>query len=448
MTLPRLQGALLLTVLTACASAPSTTSRADLRRPPLPVPTGPVAPPQQDAAGQGLEDLLAAAEEFAPRLLIAQARHAASLQRAAQATEFPDPKLRLTWWAEEVQTRSGPMDARIMASQRLPWPGKLSAAGAVADAGSLAAGVGLQAARTELRLRMTLAWNERVRRARAQTILLEHAGLLSEIEDIALAEALREAARPGGLVRVQVDLGQVRDRIAALREGGLQVHAQLEVLAGRAVESDRDWGAESFHPVTQKAAPKLSSVSAEHPLLRLHAAQVEIARRQIEVASLAGRPDFEVALDYTFVGDSGAAGVESGADPVSLSLGFDLPFGSAADDAREQEARASFGLQNAEMHGARLQLEGRRRVAWAARRDAYRRISLYRDDLLPQAEEAFAISLDGYQAGSAPFLEVLDSARDLLRLRLDALQAEADLAGARAELQYLTVHTPTLEGNR
>ena len=447
MTFPRLPGALLLTVFTACASAPSTTSRADFRRPPLPVRTGPVAPSQQTAAGQGLEDLLSGAEEFAPRLLIAQARHTASLQRAAQATEFPDPKLRLTWWAEEVQTRSGPMDARIMASQRLPWPGKLGAAGAVADAGSLAASVGLQAARAELRLRMTLAWNERVRRARAEPILLEHAELLTEIEGIAQVEAERENARPGGLIRVQVDLGQVRDQISALLEGGLQVHAQLEMMAGREVESERDWGAESFYPAAMVGS-ELTSVSAEHPLLRLHAAQIEIARQQIEVASLAGRPDFEVALDYTFVGDSGAPGVESGADPVSLSLGFDLPFGSAANDAREQEARASLGLQNAEMHGARLQLESRRRVAFAARRDADRRIVLYRGNLLPQAEEAFVISLAGYQAGSAPFLEVLDTARDLLRLRLDALQAEADLADARAELQYLTVYAPTSEGNR
>lgn len=396
---------------------------------------------------QSLEALLASAEESAPRLLVARARWDASRERAAQAVELPDPMLRLTWWAEEIQTRSGPMDARIMASQRFPWPGKLDAAGAVAEAGSLASGAALQAARAELRLQITESWNRRVHAARAEDILAAHAELLDEIGGIARVAAERAGARPLGLMRVQVDLGRTRDRISELQEQGLQTHAMLETLAGAALEVERDWAAEAFAPTAagddgdgaqSGAGAAQRQVPEAHPLLRLHDARVRMAQQGIEVAGLAGRPDFEVALDYTFVGDAGAPGVESGADPVSLSLGFSLPFGSTADDAREAEARAELGARRAEARGARLQLDGRLRSVAAAARDAARRAGLYREELLPQAQEAFAISLDGYQAGQAPFLEVLETARDLLRLRLDALEAERDAADARAETDYLT----------
>jgi len=391
------------------------------------------------AAPAGLDALLSEAERRSPELLAAEAQWAAAGQRASIAEEWPDPKLRVTWWAQELQTRAGPAEARIAASQRIPWPGKRAAAADAADALGAAAGERLQTLRLDLRRRITRAWNERVRLARERELLVAHRGLLQEVEGVARAVAERDSAKPAGLMRVQVDLGRLGDRIAALDEAATRTEAELAAMVGTAPAAELDWATAQFSTTvrtdvdTRDAATLLEG----HPHLRALGRTAEAADRAVTVATLSARPDFELALDWTFVGDSGAPGVASGEDPVSLTFGVDLPLSGGADRARRLEARALHRMRLAELRTAQLVLVERLDAARIARRDAARRAALYGDELLPQADEAFSIAVSAYQARSAPFGEVVETTRDLLDLRLAALRAEADRAQAGAELDFL-----------
>ena len=393
-----------------------------------------------------LDALLAQAERSSPELLAAFAQWTAAGQRSEQADEWPDPKLRVTWWAQELQTRAGPADARIMATQRIPWPGKRGAAAEVADALGAAAGARLQALRLDLRRRITRTWNERVRLARERAILAGHLGLLHEVEGVARAAAERANTRPAGLMRVQVDIGRITDRIAALDETAARTIATLEALVGAPLAADSDWQRADFSVAgvaPGDAAPEADLADLEgHPLLEGLARSAQAAQSGVEVATLAARPDFELSVDYTFVGDSGAPGVTSGEDPISLSFGIDLPLSGGADRARRLEARALHRVRLAELRTAHLALEERLQSALSMWRDARRRELLYGEELLPQADEAFAIAVASYQARTAPFGEVVETARDLLTLRLEALRAVADRAQSGADLDALLLTAP------
>ena len=62
---------------------------------------------------------------------------------------------------------------------------------------------------------------------------------------------------------------------------------------------------------------------------------------------------------------------------------------------------------------------------------------LYRDGLVPKAEQALNTSYTAYQAGEADFLYVLDAQRELLAFQLLVERARSDMAIRRAEIEMV-----------
>ena len=75
-------------------------------------------------------------------------------------------------------------------------------------------------------------------------------------------------------------------------------------------------------------------------------------------------------------------------------------------------------------------------------KDAYARVEsqkklvqIYETSFLPQAEAALKASLTGYEANQIDFLNLLDSQRMLLEIKVDYHRMVADLEMAKAELE-------------
>lgn len=66
-----------------------------------------------------------------------------------------------------------------------------------------------------------------------------------------------------------------------------------------------------------------------------------------------------------------------------------------------------------------------------------RKIDLYRDQILPTAQDAYRSSQKGHESGRIAFQNVLDAERVLLRFTLDLETSKRDLAVAEARLQQL-----------
>ena len=71
-------------------------------------------------------------------------------------------------------------------------------------------------------------------------------------------------------------------------------------------------------------------------------------------------------------------------------------------------------------------------------RDAERKLRLYRDSLVPKAEQSLKATSAAYEAGAGDFLDVLDAERVLLEFHLSRERALADRVRSFAELEMLT----------
>jgi outer membrane protein TolC len=171
------------------------------------------------------------------------------------------------------------------------------------------------------------------------------------------------------------------------------------------------------------------------------AARVAAAAARVRLAETAYRPDVTAGLGYTVVGerDDEAARLrapeDDGQDALALFAGVNLPIRRARLDAGVEQA-----VQ--ERLAAR---EARRAVEADIRRDLgdaaarlpliEERFRLFQDVLLVQAERALASAESGYGAGTAGVLDLLDSERVLLEVRVALERARADHAIAVAALE-------------
>jgi outer membrane protein TolC len=127
----------------------------------------------------------------------------------------------------------------------------------------------------------------------------------------------------------------------------------------------------------------------------------------------------------------------SGKDPLIATVAVNLPIWFGKYKAASREAEFRF----ASARNARFDLENRLRAELAEAlyqyRDAGRRAELYRESLLPLAEQSLDVTLQAFTSGRVEILDLIDAERMLLDLRLSEARAHADRMQSMARLEKL-----------
>jgi outer membrane protein TolC len=75
--------------------------------------------------------------------------------------------------------------------------------------------------------------------------------------------------------------------------------------------------------------------------------------------------------------------------------------------------------------------------------NAERQIDLYRDTLIPQAEESLLVTQQGYEAGGVEFQALIDAERVLLEFQLSSQRALANRETSLAKIEMIVGETIT-----
>lgn len=159
--------------------------------------------------------------------------------------------------------------------------------------------------------------------------------------------------------------------------------------------------------------------------LKKHSPQLAVAERKVETARAAldeARydlwPDLGVGVAYR--ARAAAPGdMSQGADMISATLSISLPvYAGSKQNARIRESGAELGAASAARGDVALQVATalHRAVDEAERLD--RELSLYSDELLPEADEALDASVEDYQVARVGFVSVLQNWYAYLDLQL------------------------------
>ncbi|RMH23419.1 MAG: TolC family protein [Planctomycetota bacterium] len=432
-------------VLSGCATTirDPMAIRSPGERPPSPsLARAPADDPPEAALGAvpTIDDYVGYALAHNPGVEAARQRWRAAAERVPQVRALPDPQLTVGVFAEEVQTRTGPQQARVGVRQTFPWPGVLRNREDAASREALAAWREYEAARLALIERVTAALAELAYLDAATRVTRQTLGLVRSFERVVRARYRVGAGSHPELIRAQVELGLLEDRVATLESLRPALVAELNAALGRAGADTAPAAPPPSDRVVTDSADALAALAREaNPRILALIERAEAERALVRAARAGGYPDVTLGAEYIVTGEAVAPGVPgSGDDPVLVTLGVTLPLWREKERAAVREATAR-----------RLEQVGRRedesnRIDAAVRRahfehtDADRRARLYEDTLIPKAEESLGASLAAFRAGDAAFLDVLDAERTFLEYALIAQRARADRAIALARLDALT----------
>jgi cobalt-zinc-cadmium efflux system outer membrane protein len=359
----------------------------------------------------------------ASRLAAESAREA-----ALQARALPNPR------AEARIEDLGREEIEIGFSQTIELGGKRAARVDIATAGAREAELSRDAGSIELEaesLRRFAALLAAARRVDLVEATIELAGAaLAEIERRIAAGAARET----DLIQGRIALEELRMERGILSRGVETAALALTALWGAPSAAPLDAAGEFAGRIALPPADSMRALALAHPAAARYGAHRAHAAAELARARSDRFPDIEIGAGVIRRGGTGDAALALGAS-IPLPL-FDR--NAAAVRERERLAAAADG----EIREALVRREAEILAACAAFDGAGGALGSLDAEIVPRAEAAFGRIKEYYAAGAASFLELNESRRDLVRLRLRRIDLLAERASAASDIMALTGYRP------
>ena len=377
-----------------------------------------------------------------PRIQSARAIWQSRLERVPQARSLPDPRVSYRHFVESPETRVGPQRQALEVSQSIPWSGKreLQAQRATHDASGVAWRV--RDVERILVAELKRVYFEAAYLQEALAVNSDETSLLRRFEQIALTRYSTGEGIQQSVVKVQTDISRLLDQETALRArldtatrhiaqiiGRSESVLQLEPIRVSLLDSRYDWDD------LERESPQ------EHPSVAAVQAQIRADEAWSRRKKLDSRPDFRFGVGYIDVGGrEDAAGMLSppegnGQDIWSVTVGLNVPLYRnrirAGVAEAEQSVRANERLLETTQDGLRFSIQ----ESVLRLKSVDERGRLYRDVIIPQAEESLASAEAAYTTNRLDFLNLLDAERVLFQVRLTYHRLLADYWIAATDLE-------------
>lgn len=366
-------------------------------------------------------------------------RWQAAVSRAARADVLPDPMFNFGYYTTPLETRGGPARYKYGLSQSLPFFGKLG----LKEQMALREADGFKAQLDGLKLstfyEVKKIYYEYAYLARAIDITTENMELLRYLERIATARYTTGSAGYADIIRPQVEIGKLEDRLNSLNDLRNPLVARLNALLDRPAGTAVPLPPSIPVMVTTDSDDTLAAeLQASNPSLAYWDAVVKKEEAGRDLAERTYYPDFTFGVDVTEVDKARNPGViGDGRNPVMTSMSFNIPIWLEGRGAAVDESQANILAARQSRAGIEQKLQADLELALYKYRDAGRKINLYRDTLVPKAEQSLGVTMESFMNGMATSLDLIDAERTLLELQLNYYRALTDQAQRLAEIETL-----------
>ncbi|GIW81280.1 MAG: RND transporter [Gemmatales bacterium] len=371
----------------------------------------------------------------------ARARRAQALaERFPQATALPDPILSNTIWpisSNAPQTAMGRSTHSLTLMQRYPWFGKLRLRGEVARADARIALTELAAAQLKVIEDVKLAYYEIYFNQRAIDITRHDEALLRDIVKFAEARYKVGQASQQDVLRAQVELTKIREQLIRFERALRVAQADLATLLSLPAESDlRAAGLPDSVSIPDELDALYEVALATRPELQGRLEAIFRDQRLVELSRLESRPD--VDLGITWAASTRAAALApsaNGNDMIGLNLNLNLPIWKRKLDAAVREAQ-NRAAESRELYDSTRNETFRfiRRLIVQAHA-IEQQVALFRDEIIPKAEQTLKTSTADYRVGKVDMLTLLDNWSQLLRFEIQLVRLQANLFQVLASLE-------------
>jgi outer membrane protein, heavy metal efflux system len=391
-------------------------------------------------AGLTVEELLELARVRNPELAAMRYEADAAAQRTDSSSAFPDPVFRIQLQdftnkesgaaATLVPSEVGSTYYRVM--QPLPFWGKRGLKQEIAEAEASSAKGRTGTTWAELSTKIKTDFAQYYLVVNSLKLTREILELTLNLERIAKSRYATGLAPQQDVIRAQVEQTGLRRDLVMLETERHHNIARLNTLLLR----------EPYAPLAEpkqlRGLPAVAKLeySALAERLRNQSPQLLSLEGQLVAAGknrdlvLKNRyPDFTLGVGATQVGND--------IRMWELMLEFNIPLQQGSRRVQEREAENMLAAARSRRESAASQLLGEL-AEYSSALDAARRVeTLTGSSLLPQAEATLQAAYVGYQNGKVDFATLLDAQRQILKAKLDVLNAQAQAQASLAQIEKL-----------
>jgi len=397
------------------------------------------------AVEPALRDFVDRALAANPALKESVARYRAALDKVPQVTALPDPMVTFGQMLRSVETRVGPQLNTVMLSQAFPWFGKLDLRGQLAVKEAAAAFETWQARQRDVAAQVKSTFYNLGYVDTAIGVTQEEQSILEHYERLAQDRYASGAGLQQAVIKAQAELTRILNRLYMFRQQRQTLAARLNTLMDRSPEAPIPPVHPAAPPAEVAATLDLSDLysmgEANRHEIKAADALIERSETSVALAKKNYWPDIVVGAGLVNVGQRGdPAGIaapppDNGKNAWTVSVGVSLPIWRDKLEAAVRQAGEEMTAQQESRAKLVNDLEFDVRDQVIRLQTLADQIRLFQDVLLPQAREAQRSTEAAYQTGQVGVLDLLDSERVLLDVRLANERQRADYLVALAELE-------------
>jgi len=376
---------------------------------------------------------LAAAVDLAVRdnaqLNSMRARSDAMQERPAQVGALPNPMF--TYGGMDMASGGDWPDTsekRFMVQQEFPWFGKRGLREGIAVKDAEVMQRELESMTREVVMMVKESYFDLYAVQQVIAITREEEAVIRRMEKVAETMYATGARAQVDVLKAQAEITMLKQKLLELQAQETTLKAKLNALFNR--RADKPLGP----AVTPPETGDIDNVDALFALAATNRPEVQAAQAQVERYELERKlmakesvPDYKLGMEYRDLGASD--------DMVMFTVSVDLPIWRSKYRAGVREAEKMRVSSQAAREAAERQSALDVQDASFKLQTARRTLELYRAELIPQAEARFSGSEAGYRTGKVDFMDLLESERFLLGVKMMAAMTEGTVGMQAARLE-------------
>ncbi|MHC4400769.1 MAG: TolC family protein [Planctomycetota bacterium] len=371
-----------------------------------------------------------------PDIQAARKQVEATAFRVPQASSLQDPTFQMTTYPEPVQTAAGQQELLLNVSQKFPWSGKLQAQADVAEFNTNVARAQLAAVELSVIEEVKQAYYELYFAQQSIRITEADRALLVDLTKIADSKYRTGTASQQDVLRAQLEVSNLENELIRLRQELQSTQARLN----RRLHVSPDTPVLALDRLPAEQIPSdlqllYAKATESRPELHAQLAAIQRDRQAVERARLDYYPDPTLGLTWVDTATAGISPVANGRDAVLIGVGFNMPIYRKRIEASVREAEAQTVADARRYDSLKDQTQEQVKDLFTRAQSQQELLKLFREDIIPKADQTLRVSSAAYQTGDVDFLQLIDNWRQLLKFQLAYRRLESQVRQTLASLE-------------
>jgi len=267
-------------------------------------------------------------------------------------------------------------------------------------------------------------------------ILARYQQLLQDFQRVTERQYATGVGIQANVLKARLEISSIQRQRLNFRQMRQVTAAHLNALLARERDSEvPEIGVIDTSLVSVSEPELIQTALRNREELKAAQAMIQKSEYSIRFSRREYLPDLDLSFRYVTVPDGKTLAADNGKDAWSVTVGVNIPLLVAKRKAAVEEARAMLASDRQHYHSVKNEVDAEIEDLYSRLKTSENMLTLYRHQLIPDAERTLQSVLAAYRTGALDFLSLLDSERILLNYHLEYTRELANYRKQAAALE-------------